>query len=247
LDSTLIYLTEFYKKNNCPRPSELLINQPDTFYFAKDRLGRFVCADKILLKHFQMELGEEILGKSDFDILRKDLAEKYRIDDLAIIQSEQTIANKLELVGDGKVNVRWFLTTKGPLRNNAGEVIGIEGFSRDVKLTKQSIEPYSEFKSTIDYIQSHFAGSIAIPNLARESGMSISTFERKFKSHFGSSPNQFIKKLRVDRACERLSNGVDISSVALECGFCDQSYFTKEFKSVMSVTPRQFQKSNCDF
>ena len=247
MDSTLIYLTEFYKKNNCQRPSELLINQLDAFYFAKDKQGRFVCADKILLKHFQMQLGEEILGKSDFDILRQDLAEKYRIDDLAIIQSEQTVPNKLELVEDGKGNVRWFLTTKGPLRNNAGEIIGIEGLSRDVKLTKQSIEPYSEFKSTIDYIQSHFAESIPIPALARESGMSLSTFERKFKSHFGSSPSQFIKKLRIERACEQLSNGVDISSVALECGFCDQSYFTKEFKSIMAVTPRQFKKLNCEF
>jgi len=76
--------------------------------------------------------------------------------------------------------------------------------------------------------------------------MSLSTFERKFKRHFGSTPSRFIKKLRIERACEQLSNGVDISSVALVCGFCDQSYFTKEFKSIMGITPRQFKKSNCN-
>jgi AraC-like DNA-binding protein len=188
-----------------------------------------------------MQHSSAILGKTDFNIQRHDLAEKHREDDLKIMASGQTIPSKIELVGDNKGNVKWFQTTKAPLLNRKGEIIGVEGLSRDIKMTKESIEPYSEFKNTINYLQKNFKSSINVQELARENGMSLSTFERKFKKYFGCSPNQFIKKLRIDHACELLYSNYDISSIALECGFCDQSYFSKEFKRLMNLTPRQFR------
>ena len=98
-------LPKFYNNNNIARPSELFEAQTDTFYFAKDKEGRFVYANKILIEHFDMQNPSELLGKTDFDILRLDLAEKYREDDVKIMSDEIILRNKLELVGDGKGNV----------------------------------------------------------------------------------------------------------------------------------------------
>ena len=234
-------LPEFYNNNDITRPSELFEAQTDTFYFAKDKAGRFVYANKILIDHFDMRGPNELLGKTDFDVLRFDLAEKYREDDVKIMTDEIILRNKLELVGDGRGNVYWFLTTKAPLRNNSGEIVGIEGLTRDVRRTKNSIEPYSEFRVCIDFMQENYMNSISINELAKLSCMSLSTFERKFKKHFGSSPNQYIKRLRLENACELLTAGYNIQQVALDCGFCDQSYFTREFRILMGMTPRKYQ------
>ena len=150
--------------------------------------------------------------------------------------------NKLELVGDGKGNIEWFLTTKVPLRNRDGDIVGIEGQTRDVRRTENSIEPYSEFRVCIDYMQKNFMNNISIQGLADLSCMSMSTFERKFKKHFGCTPNQYVKRLRLEEACNLLVAGYNIQSVAADCGFCDQSYFTREFRILMGLTPKKYQE-----
>jgi AraC-like DNA-binding protein len=231
----------FYKEQDVPLPSVLFEAQADTFYFAKDRGGKFVYANKLLFEHFDIDDARQLIGRTDYDILRFDLAEKYRVDDLKIMNEKIILRNKLELVGDGKGNVHWFLTTKVPLKNLAGEIVGIEGLTRDVRRTENSIEPYSEFRECIDFMQKNFTNTISIKELADLSCMSLSTFERKFKKHFGSSPNQYIKQLRLEQACELLLAGYNIQQVALDCGFCDQSYFTREFRVQIGMTPRKYQ------
>jgi PAS domain S-box-containing protein len=235
------FVKEFYEGQQVGRPSELFEASTDTFYFVKDRRGRFVHINKLLRDYFGMESDSEIIGKTDFEILRFDLAEKYKVDDDGIMSSGKSLRNKLELLGDGKGNIQWFLTTKVPLRNFNGEIVGIEGLTRDVRRTENSIEPYSEFRECIDFMQQNFMNNISIKSLAELSCMSLSTFERKFKKHFGCSPNQYIKRLRLEEACQLLVAGYNIQRVALDCGFCDQSYFTREFRLLMGLTPRKYQ------
>lgn len=240
------FVSDFYSSLDASGPSALFEASTDTFYFSKDRDGRFVYANKLLIDYFGMSNKSELIGKTDFDILRQDLAEKYKEDDDEIMKSGKPLRNKLELVGDGRGNVHWFLTTKVPVRNKNGEVVGIEGVTRDVRRTENSIEPYSEFRECIDFMQQNYMKTISIKNLAELSCMSLSTFERKFKKHFGCSPNQYIKRLRLEEACELLVAGYNIQRVALDCGFCDQSYFTREFRLFMGVTPRKYQMKYCN-
>ena len=89
--NNIVYLEDFYNKNNCQLPSSLLTEQMDSFYFVKDLEGTFVCVDKSLLKHFKMQNSSEILGKTDYDIQRHDLAAILREDDKIIIKSDINI------------------------------------------------------------------------------------------------------------------------------------------------------------
>jgi PAS domain S-box-containing protein len=235
------FVKDFYEGQQVGRPSQLFEASTDTFYFVKDRQGRFVHINKLLRDYFGMASENEIIGKTDFEVLRYDLAEKYKVDDDGIMETGEPLRNKLELVGDGKGNIQWFLTTKVPLRNFNGDIVGIEGLTRDVRRTENSIEPYSEFRECIDFMQKNFMNNISIKNLSELSCMSLSTFERKFKKHFGCSPNQYIKRLRLEEACQLLNAGYNIQRVALDCGFCDQSYFTREFRMLMGETPRKYQ------
>ena len=63
-----------------------------------------------------------------------------------------------------------------------------------------------------------------------------------FKKHFKTTPLKYIKKLRIEQGCKMLMDqNRNLSDIALSIGFCDQSYFTKEFKKTMSITPRQYR------
>ena len=74
--------------------------------------------------------------------------------------------------------------------------------------------------------------------------LSKSQFARRFKSMFQISPLRYINKVRIDVACEKLLYSNDsLTAIALDCGFYDQSYFTKIFKSQMSVTPMAYRQN----
>ncbi|MFP5393151.1 MAG: helix-turn-helix domain-containing protein, partial [Gammaproteobacteria bacterium] len=73
--------------------------------------------------------------------------------------------------------------------------------------------------------------------------MSLSSFERKFKQHFGLTPKQYILHLKVHEACRLLPQAHSIARVAVETGFGGQSYFTKQFRTVVGITPKQYQMS----
>lgn len=243
-DYTEYYDNEFYENNHLSRPSPLFDALVDTFYFVKNLEGRFVYANQVFVEQFKMQSAREIVGKTDFDLFSKEHAERFRVDDQKLVKEDSIIRNKLELVPDTKGNVQWFVTIKTPLKDPGGRIVGIEGLTRDVIRTQTNIEHYSEFRPCIEFIQKSFSHKINIRELAELSCMSISTFERRFRHHFDCTPTQYIKRVRIEGACKLLLAGHHIHHAALESGFCDQSYFTREFRLVMGITPRQYQQLN---
>lgn len=97
-----------------------------------------------------------------------------------------------------------------------------------------------EFK---EIIHSHLFEDLKLQDLAFFAGLGLSTFKRKFKSVFGTSPTQYIKQKRLEKA-ENLLKTTDlrISDIAYDCGFNDVAYFSKAFSSTYSASPSQFRK-----
>ncbi|RYE45377.1 MAG: PAS domain-containing protein [Sphingobacteriales bacterium] len=142
-------ISQFYGINQVNEPSDLFNTFTDTFYFAKDRAGRFVYANQLLYEHFDLNDPADVIGHTDYDFFRRDIADQMHADDLQVMREGITISNKLELIQDGTGEVHWFITTKMPLRDRNGEIVGVEGLSRDARRSKVSIEPYSAFKNCI--------------------------------------------------------------------------------------------------
>lgn len=235
--------TNFFAANGISPPSTLFDEMSDTFYFAKNKAGKFVWGNRLLQEKHCLARAEDIIGKCDHDFFRRDIADRIRADDLAVMESGVPVKNKLEVIGGRNGVLTWLFTTKAPLRNTHGEVIGVEGFSRDAQRSQDIIAPFHVFRSAIEYLQAHFMDKISIEHLARLSSMSLSTFERKFKQHFSLTPKQYILHMRVHEACRLLPVSQSIERVALETGFGGQSYFTMQFRSVVGITPKQYQRS----
>jgi len=66
--------------------------------------------------------------------------------------------------------------------------------------------------------------------------------ERRFRNILGVSPREFLIKTRVLAACHALrQTSAPLADVAADCGFCDQSFFTRHFRRHVGQTPREYR------
>ena len=94
----------------------------------------------------------------------------------------------------------------------------------------------------IEYIHKNYASDIEIKKLAALTGVSFEHFCRIFKSYTGNRPVEYTNTFRVKKAKEYLLKNPNcrISEAAKKAGFESPAYFSKQFKSVESITPIEF-------
>jgi PAS domain S-box-containing protein len=114
----------------------LIDNLPDCIY-AKDAAGRKIMANPADLKNLRCKTEAEAIGKSDFDLFPKDVAEQFWADDQKVIQGEPVI-NREEHFFDEAGQKRWLLTSKLPLRDQDGKIVGLMGIGRDITARKEA-------------------------------------------------------------------------------------------------------------
>jgi len=243
LEHNLNFDSSFYEREDCLPPSGLLESHSGAFYFAKDLNGRFVYANQKLIEFFNLNSSRDIIGKTDYDLNPVDLADAFVKDDLRVVKENTFLSNKIELIKNGQDAKEWFSTTKGPLYNRKGDIVGIEGIAFSTAKAIEMSAPVSDLSNCLEFIQSKYQNPILMKEIANQFHMSISTFEKKFKHQFNISPKQYLKRLRIQKACEMLRTHHSVKEVTYSTGFCDQSYFTKEFRVVMGMTPNAYRKS----
>ena len=94
-----------------------------------------------------------------------------------------------------------------------------------------------------EIIQKNVFEDLSIGELAFLAGLSLSSFKRKFKSIYGTSPNKYITSKRLEKSQILLkTSNLSISEIAFECGFSDVGYFSKVFKGYYSSLPTDSRK-----
>jgi AraC family transcriptional regulator len=82
-----------------------------------------------------------------------------------------------------------------------------------------------------------------LQSLASACGMSANSFARAFRGSTGLSPRQWLISFRIGRAQEMLADSaLQLSAIALDCGFCDQSHFTRTFTQTVGMTPAVWRR-----
>jgi PAS domain S-box-containing protein len=114
----------------------LIDNIPDCMY-VKDFEGRFVVANPHLADLMGAKTPEDLLGKTDFDFYPKELADVFYQDEQDVMRSGQPLFNREEKSIHGEGNEVYILTTKVPIRDSEGHVIGIAGVGRDISARKK--------------------------------------------------------------------------------------------------------------
>jgi AraC-like DNA-binding protein len=100
-------------------------------------------------------------------------------------------------------------------------------------------------RADLEQLMNHnFRFNIPLDDLAKQSGRSLSTFNREFKALFNDTPHKWIKKKRLQFARNMMvTKNKRPSEVYLEAGFEDLAHFSKSFKSFFNITPSQFYQS----
>lgn len=98
-------------------------------------------------------------------------------------------------------------------------------------------------KIMLQYIQEHFDEELTLAEIAGSAAVSESECLRCFRNMIGSTPIQYVKQVRVQRAAELLTaTDRKISDIGAECGFQEMSYFAKTFRELKGCTPGAFRK-----
>lgn len=109
-----------------------LIDNLPAYIYVKDVQGRYVM-DNIAHRQFVgAGSSEEVVGKTALNFFPPDLARQFSRDDQTIIQTGQPLLNREEAVLDHSGARRWHSTTKVPLRDEEGQIVGLVGIGRDI-------------------------------------------------------------------------------------------------------------------
>ncbi|MDG1332996.1 MAG: AraC family transcriptional regulator [Crocinitomicaceae bacterium] len=96
-----------------------------------------------------------------------------------------------------------------------------------------------------DVIQAHLFEDLNLDDLAFFTGLSLSSFKRKFSTVYGTSPNKYITSKRLEKAQTLLrTSDLRISEVAYDCGFNDLGYFSKSFKNYYNLSPSDYRSTS---
>jgi PAS domain S-box-containing protein len=137
----------------------LMDNLPDSIYF-KDAASRFLRINKALATFFGLADPTQAVGKTDFDFFREEHARPAYEDEQEIIRTGQPVVGKEEkgVWLDGRVG--WASTTKMPLRDKDGRIIGTFGVSRDIthiKLAEEALRASEQrFRTFVDHAADAF-------------------------------------------------------------------------------------------
>lgn len=215
---------------------------PDTVYFIKDRQGRYGAVNQTLVERTGVKGKSELLGRTANEVFPGALGQRIAAQDRAIMESGRMLAAELELhlYADGSEG--WCLTWKSPLRNAVGTIIGLFGMSRDVRTGNDTSGETQAISGVLAYTRRHLDQPLRVSELAARAGLSVFQFDQRIRGLFGMSAGQYVIRLRIDHACDRLRHGTaPISEIALECGYADQTAFSRQFRKTVRLTPQKYR------
>lgn len=217
-------------------------NLSDIYYYAKDVRSRWISCNAASLELLNLSRIEDVLGASEADFFPPQIARAIRLDDTAILRGGQAILNRIELIPNSEGLLMWVSTNKQAITAPNGKIVGLVGTTTPVPESEVLPQQFELFRQTITHIRANLSEPIRIADLAFTVRLSESQFRRKFRAQFGVSPQDFILRARLQSAARSLSRSdVQISTVAADCGFSDQSYFTRQFKIFFGETPGRYR------
>jgi AraC family transcriptional regulator len=115
-------------------------------------------------------------------------------------------------------------------------------FKAKVKRYSCGISPH-RLRQVQEYIQNYLGdNNLSLQKMSEVAELSKYHFIRQFRHSTGLSPHQYVKQQRIEKAKQLLKQEErSIIEIALECGFSNHSHFSKTFRKVTNITPRQFR------
>jgi AraC-like DNA-binding protein len=214
---------------------------PDVVFFVKDHEARYVIVNTTLAARCGCKDRRALLGKTAAEAFPSRFGHIYTEQDRAIVRDNSRLIDQLELHLYPGREPGWCLTSKVPLHDTQGRVLGVAGISRDLQAAEGAHPAYQRLAIAAKYIQDNYAQPLKLSSLATLIDMSVAQIERYFHKVFHLTPRQMLLKTRLDAASELLASESSITEIAALCGYNDHSAFTRQFKATVGLTPSQYR------
>jgi diguanylate cyclase (GGDEF)-like protein/PAS domain S-box-containing protein len=163
--STALSATFIIRLRVIERERDLLraaFSQSPDFQYVKDTGSRFVAVNRNVVKHHGYDDAKDMLGKSDLDLTDRERARELIAAEQRIVSTGEPQLDRLETLSDMTGREYCYLTTKVPLHNGDGEIVGIAGVTRDVTQQKQLERQVVESRNQLSYVLREMSDGVAM-------------------------------------------------------------------------------------
>ena len=239
-------LQELLSQLDEPFTGEVLFDcLTDSVFFIKNDRGEYVVVNDTTVRRCGYRRKSELIGRKADEVYPPPLGESYRIQDEELLRSGTPILDQLELQLYPGGGPGWCLTSKLPLRDQQGKVVGLAGISRDLNQAYHTDDDYSHVAKAVHRIQTCYEEPLRVRELAAMTGLSEYQFEQRIRKIFHLTASQLIQKARMDAATHRLRHTEEpIAAIALACGYSDQSAFSRQFKRTVRLSPAEYRHAS---
>jgi AraC-like DNA-binding protein len=237
------FRAEFFRKNPLMESVlSLFEHLPNAHLYVKDIESRFVHVNQQFLAIYDSQSAGDVLGRTDRDFFPPALAEAYIAEDQRVLTGD-SVSGELWLVPHTRGTPQWFVSSKTPLFDPQGKIIGLAGVMFRVEAPLEKERYFGRLKPALDYLETNYGLNISINEAASKCGLPATSFNRQFRELLRMTPTEYLLTWRIERARRLLvETQHSMAEIAAECGFSDQSHFTKRFRRVTGLTPLAYQK-----
>jgi PAS domain S-box-containing protein len=241
MPSNSVFLDQVASPRFCER---LFAHLPDVVFCLKDGERRYQAANPAFASRIGLRDPRQLLGKRAEDFFPPHLAEAYRAQDLDVLASGRELCDQLELVTNRDGSLGWYLATKMPLHDAGGRVIGLASISRDLGAPREEDLEFAGLRRVVNHIRKNPDGELKPVPLAALAGFSPTQLERRMRKVFQLTTSQFIRQTRISHAVHLLSSTRrPVAEIALECGYGDQTSFTRQFRATVGMPPAAYRET----
>jgi AraC-like DNA-binding protein len=218
---------------------------PEVIFYAKDRHSRFIAANTAMLAAKSLTEPAQLLGRSDRYFHPPAMADAFVAEDRRVMDSGRAELRKLWFVIDPSGRPGWFVSSKVPLRDESGAVVGLAGLRFPIETSHERTRQFKRLAPAVRHLEKHYTEPVSMAALAEACGLSSTHFNRAFRSLFGMNPTRFLHCLRIEKARQLLTKTErPLAEISHAAGYHDQSHFTKHFRQITGLTPKHFRSQN---
>ncbi len=167
-----------------------MLSASDDMSYIKDKDLRYICCSNSAAKIIGFENPREIIEKTDYDIFSKELADRFNKDDRQILKSGEPFVGRIEKIPGKNSGLTLVSTSKYPIIDSEGKVIGIYSVSRDITSQKEQ-------ESQLELLTKNIPGGLAAFSL-NEDGLCMLCFNDGFYRFSGYTREEFLELTEKD-------------------------------------------------
>lgn len=223
--------------------AELCDGLPAVIGCAKGTDGCYVYANRSFAVRAGRKHVADVIGRRAEDLFHPEVAMSVAAQDDEVLRTGRPLQNHLETIVADDGTSGWWLTSKARFLADDGTVLGVVCMSVAIgDVRARDDHQHRGVAVLLHQLKAAPATAWRVDDMATTAGVTRAQLERLTDQAFGLSPTQLLMCVRVDEAMHLLTHStLPLVDIAAQCGYYDQSDFTRQFRAATGVTPGTYR------